>query len=177
MSPLFLVAVAGAAALALSASKTINTALKLDYRILKFQIYNFVKNGKIVFRLRLRFINPNDRQINIQFLNIAAYWGAKFTKENDKIVSVESNGTHLTSIEDNNGFIIQANSTTDKDFYLETKWVNILKILGTGILNIITNNLTVNDFIGRPVLIKGTIKAEGFQIPVLTDVTITNADN
>lgn len=179
MSPFGIVAIIGGGLLLLSAAKTLKTAQSLNYQVLRFGIYNFVKNGKIVFRLRMRFFNPSDNALNVQYIQLAAYWGASYEKNGNNITNVISRGTELTSVVDTKGFKIDPNSFVDVDFFLETKWLNLLSIIGSSALNILINgnDFNLNDFVGKPILIQGTIKAEGVKVDVLTDYTLVDDTN
>lgn len=180
MSPFGIFAIVAGGALLLSAAKTIKTALNIDYKILGFGIYNFIKGSNIIFRLRMRFFNPNDRRINVQYINIAAFWGATYeTAASGKITNVISKGTELTRVTDTNGFVIDANSYTDVVLFLETSWLNLLKIIGGSALNIIIggNDFNLRDFLGKAILIEGTVKAEGVKVNILTDCVLIDDRN
>ena len=74
----------------------------------------------------MRFFNPSDNALNVQYIQLAAYWGASYEKNGNNITNVISRGTELTSVVDTKGFKIEPNSFVDVDFFLETKWLNLL---------------------------------------------------
>jgi len=179
MNPFLVVALVAGGILLLNIKDTVKTALKLDYQILTFGIYNFIKNGNIVFRVRIRFTNTQKTPIHVQLINISAYWGAKFTTNADgSVADIQSRGTVLGTVADNTPFTIDANAFTTKAFYIECTWLNLLKIFGTSILENIQNSTRfVEAIAGKPLLISGQIKAEGFSIPVQTSINLTNESN
>lgn len=179
MNPILLVGLIAGGILLLNLKNTVTTALKLDYQILSFGIYQFIKNGKIVFRVRIRFTNTQNTPIHIQLINISAYWNATFsTDASGKVTDIQSRGTVLGTVADSNAFTINANTFTTKEFFIENTWLNLLKIFGTSLLSTLTSSTRFFDALaGKPLLIYGQIKAEGFSIPVQTSINLTNESN
>jgi hypothetical protein len=162
MNPFALLAIGAGVILAINLSKTVKTATQLDYKIEKLQIYNLIKNSKITLRCILKIINPSDTQIKVNFISLNAYF--KPTISDNKIVS---KGSKLADVNDNKEFIIQPSGFTEKELYIEIKWVNILNILGTNIVSALISGTKIKDkFIGQNVLISGYLKAENITLPI-----------
>ena len=78
-----------------------------------------------------------------------------------------SKGSKLADVNDNKEFIIQPSGFTEKELYIEIKWVNILNILGTNIVSALISGTKIKDkFIGQNVLISGYLKAENITLPI-----------
>lgn len=162
MSVFGVLAIAAAGVIAYSLTNTVKSAGLLDYKIEKFQIYNFVKNGKITLRCLLRIINPTDTQIKVNFITLSAFF--KPTISDNKVVS---KGSKLADVNDNQVFYIKPNNFTDKELFIEIKWINVLSVLGSSIVSALMSGDKIKDkFIGQNVLISGTIKAENITLPV-----------
>ena len=174
MNPFGIILIAGAGVLAYNLLSTARTALKLDYRILKFQIYNFASGGNIVFRCRIRFVNNENTALHIKKVSFAAYYNAKFTESDGKITSVSSRGTRIASCDDTSEFVIPALSNIEKDFYIESKWSNLLSIVGLSVFNYLVNDENlIDNLIGKPILIDGAIRAEGVTVSFKNSISIS----
>lgn len=177
MNPILIFGLIVGGVLAYSLFKSANTATSLYYNVLKFGIYNFVQGNNLVFRLVLRITNPTNTPLHVNLVNITAYLNSSFSYDNNNNVVIQSRGTQIGSVADNQPWEIAANNFTEKTFYIECSWVNLGKILLGELINSLTNNSfsnLVNELIGKPVLIDGVIVAEGLSVPVTTIVQITN---
>lgn len=177
MNPLLVFGLVAAGVLAFTLLKSANTATSLYYNVLKFGIYNFVQGSKIVFRLVLRITNPTNTPLHVNLVNITAYLNGSYVSDNNGNVVVQSRGTQIGSVADNQPWVIAANNFTEKAFYIECSWVNIGKILLGELINSLTNNSLnnlISELVGKPVLIDGVIAAEGITVPVSTIVQISN---
>jgi hypothetical protein len=90
----------------------------------------------------------------------------------------------IASLTDTQGFVIQANNYTDKDFFINVRWADVGRYFLTNIVSIIstiTNAQSINDVIsvivGRDILISGVVKAENITIPVNSIVPLTDDRN
>lgn len=174
MNPLGIILLGTAGVLAYNLFSTAKAAIKLDYRILKFQIYNFASGGNMVFRCRIRFVNNQNADLHIKKVSFAAYYGAKFTETDGKITSISSKGTRLASCDDTESFVIPALSNFEKDFFIESKWSNLLYIVGLSIVNYFINDENlVENLVGKPILLDGSINAEGVTIDLKSSIKIT----
>lgn len=182
MSPIVPIALIVGGAVAWSLLKTVKSAVNLDFKILKFRIYNLVKNGNIVFWIQVRITNAQSTPLHVSLIDFGGYLDPKTTTQNGKTV-ITSKGTLIATVTDNKPFTIAANNYTDKDFYLTASWSRIGQVIGTTILqNLLSNLLNINNnqqqtllqqILNRKVLIDGKIKAEGFVIPYQQIVNIT----
>ena len=182
MSPILPIALIIAGAAVWSLAKTVKTAVNLDFKVLKFRIYNLVKNGNIVFRISVRITNAQNTPLHVTLIDFGGYLDPKTTTQNGKTV-ITSKGTLIATLTENTPFTIAANGYTDKDFYLTASWSKIGQVIGTSILsNLLSNLLNINNnqqqtllqqILNRQVLIDGKIKAEGFVVPYKQIVNIT----
>lgn len=166
MSPFvpILLLIGGAAAFSLF--KTVKAAKNLDFKVLKFSIYNLVKNGNIVFRLNVRITNAKNTPLNVQLIDIGGYLDPKTTTQNGKTV-LSSKGTLIATLTENTPFTIQKNGYTDKEFFVSASWAKIGETIGTTVLQNLLSNLLNSKF-----LISGKVKAEGFVVPIQQIVNI-----
>lgn len=165
MNPFLGIALIAGVIIALSLGRTVKAAKTLDYRVNKFRIYNFVSGGDLVLHLSIRFINPTNTALRINFIDLGIFFNP--TMQSDNIIS---RGIQMCQYSDTTGFSIAANNTTDKDFYLSIPWTKIALFFGENIINQLTDNNAAQNFRQRlmatKILVLGTIKAENINIPI-----------
>lgn len=172
--PFWILAAIAGGALAYSLLKTVKAGLSLDYKLRKFQLYQFVNGNNMIFRLTLRIVNLSDTPIHVNMIDIDAYLDPTYTEENGKLI-VSKSGSQLGSVVDAEGFEIPANAYIDKEIFIECRWINLLAILTSTVLDIINNEESaIQYFLNKKILISGIVKAEGYQIPVQNIIAVTN---
>lgn len=183
MNPLLLVGLIFGVAVGVTVYKTIKTAGSLNYYITRFGIYQIANNGNLVFRLRLKLTNPNSTELHINMIDLGAYLNAQYQTVNGK-VEVVNRGNLIATVTDNQGFVIQGNGVTEKELYINASWSDIGRYLLSNVNNIIqviTGNINVSELlsamVGESVLIYGSVKAEGVNIPIAQVVSISNDVN
>lgn len=180
ISLLWLGLIAAAGVAAYSFSRTAKAALNLDYRITKFQIYNVVKNGNLVLRVQILFINREASNIVVNNIDLSAYLNSIYTRAQDGSIEVQNKGDYFARLKDDSGFVIAANSDTYQDFYINVSWQDLGKMLLFNIADIIrfiaNNNFNemLNVLLSKPVLVKGDVRAENIKFPITQVLNITN---
>lgn len=172
--PYLILALVAGGALAYSLLKTVKAGVNLDYKLRKFQIYQFIKGNMLVFRLTMRIINPNATPIHVQMIDLDCYYEPEYTEE-EATIKVNKKGSLIGSVVDVDGFTIPENNYIDKEIFIECKWLDLAKILTTAILDIIQNQENVLEyFLNKKMLIDGFVKAENFKIPITNVISVTD---
>ena len=184
MNPLPLILLLVGGAVVWSITRTAKAVINLNYNVLRFGIYRFATDGNLVLRLRMRFTNPQNTPLHINLFDIAAYLNSSTSYDSNGNLVVNNRGTMIASLTDTQGFVIQANNYTDKDFFINVRWADVGRYFLTNIVSIIstiTNAQSINDVIsvivGRDILISGVVKAENITIPVNSIVQLTDDRN
>lgn len=184
MNPLPLILLFVGGAVLWSITRTAKAVINLNYNVLRFGIYRFATDGNLVLRLRMRFTNPQNTPLHINLFDIAAYLNSSTSYDANGNLVVNNRGTMIASLTDTQGFVIQANNYTDKDFFINVRWADVGRYFLTNIVSIIstiTNAESINDVIsvivGRDILISGVVKAENITIPVNSIVQLTDDRN
>lgn len=178
--PLLWLGIIAAGVAAYSLTRTAKAALNLDYRITKFQIYNVVKDGKLVLRVQVLFTNRENTNIVVNNIDLSAYLNSIYTRAQDGTIEVQNKGDFFARLKDDNGFVIAANSDTYQDFYINVSWQDLGKMLLFNVVDIIrfiaNNNFNemLNVLLSKPVLVKGDVKAENIKFPITQVLNITN---
>ena len=169
---LILAAIAGGAII-YSIVRTVKAGLQLDVKLRKFQLYQFVKDNMMVFRVTLRLLNPNNTTLHVQMIDIDAFLDPVFVEENGTL-KVSNKGKSLGTCVDTKGFDIPANDLKDVELFVECRWIDLLAILTTSVIEILQNEENaLNYFINKKVLLSGFIKAEGVQISFQNIIAVT----
>lgn len=154
--------------------KTVKAGVNLDYKLRKFQLYQFVKGNMLVFKLTMRIINPNPTEIHVNMIDLDCYYQPDYIEENTEI-KVNKKGSLIGSVVDVDGFTIPADNFIDKEIFFECKWLDIAKILTTAVIEIIQNRENVLQyFLNKSMLIDGFVKAENFKISVTNVISVTD---
>lgn len=184
MNPLPLILLLVGGAVVWSITRTAKAVINLNYNVLRFGIYRFATDGNLVLRLRMRFTNPQNTPLHVNMLDVGAYLNSTTSRDNNGSLVVDSRGTMIASLTDTEGFIIQANNYTDKDFFINVRWADVGRYFLTNIVSIIStivNADSINDVIsvivGRDILISGVVKAENITIPINSIVPLTDDRN
>lgn len=180
MNPLVPVLLLIGGAVIWSLTKTAKAAVKLNYDIIKFGIYKFASDGNMVLRVRVRFGNLTNTPLHINMINLSAYYNPTYTTQNGK-VNITSRGSLLATLNNTNRFVIAANSIEEKDFFINIRWADVAMLFVSNIADIwsIINNTSgianiIQKIVGKPVLIRGAIKAENIVFNVEQIVTLTD---
>ena len=171
-------------AIAWSVFRTAKAAVNLNYTILRFGIYRFATDGNLMLRLRVRFTNAQNTPLTINLFDIAAYLNSTYTYDSTGKINVQNRGDLLATLNDSTGFVINANTFTDKDFYITVRWADVGRYFLNNAVSIITTIINADSIrdviravIGRNVLIYGLVKAENISIPVVNVVQLTDDTN
>ena len=172
--PFLILALIAGGALAYSLFKTVKAGVNLDYKLRKFQVYQFIKGNMLVFRLTMRIVNQENTPIHVNMIDLDCYYEPEFTEE-EATIKVNKKGSLIGSVVDVEGFEIPANNYIDKEIFIECKWFDLAKILTTAILDIIQNQENVLEyFLNKKMLIDGFVKAENFKIPITNVISVTD---
>lgn len=180
MNPLLVIGLLFGVAVGVTVYKTVKAAKTLSFNVLRFGLYQFNNDGRLVFRARVKITNPQDTPIHINLIDVYAYLNSRTAQVNGETQIIDS-GNLIASVSDANGFTIEANGFTEKDLYINAKWSDVGKYFLNNwqdYFNIFTGAVTlrdfVNQFIGQPVLLVGNIKAEGYNIQLAEIVQLSN---
>lgn len=183
MSPIIPIALFAAGAIALSLAKTVKAAKSLGLNVSRFGIYNLYKNGNLVFRVKCKIQNPEKTPLHVQSIFFGAYINSQVSNQGGKL-TVISQGDEIASLTDATAFTIQPNAVTEKEFYIEAKWLSIANLLGinlTSLISILTGGAQQqiqeirNKLTNLKVLLSGTVTAENFTLPINQLIQISNS--
>lgn len=171
-------------ALAWSVLRTAKAVVNLNYNVTRFGIYRFASDGNLIFRLRIRFTNPQNTPLTVNMIDIGAYLDSVTSYDSAGKVVVSSRGSLIASLNDYTGFVIPALSFLDKDFLINVRWADIGRYIlknAVSIITSITNADSINNIIslivGKPILIAGFVKAENVTINIANVVSLTDDRN
>lgn len=177
MNPFAIIGLIAAGAIVVSIVKTAKTAVSLTWNVTRFGIYHFAASGELVLRVRLRIGNSHDTPITVNFIDVSAYIDPSVSADG----KVLSRGSYLTSVMEPGGFVIEPNNVTEKEFFINVRWVDIAKYLVSNISAIIDSfnnsqslNDVVNALLSHKFLLQGNIKAESVNIPIEQVVSLVD---
>ena len=182
MSPLIPIALFVGGAIALSLAKTVKAAKSLGMNISRFGIYNVYKNGNIVFRVKCKIQNPDKTPLHVQSIFFGAYINSQVQQQGGKL-TVINQGDLIASLSDATAFTVAPNAVTEKEFYIEAKWLQIANLLGlniTSLISMLTGGAAqqIQNIRSRltslKILLSGTVTAENFTLPINQLIQISN---
>lgn len=168
MNPLLLILIAGAGVVAWSFLKTAKAARNLNYSISGFSVYKVeLLKGKVTFRLKAKFSNPEQQPIFINYIDIAAYIDSVYqsiVQDGETKYNVTKTGTKIATLSETTNIEIKAGAISEYSFYPVVSLANLALWGGSKLLERLQGQSgTVKP---KNVLIKGLIKAEGITFPV-----------
>ena len=172
-----------ASAVALSFTRVAKAAINLQYRVTRFGIWKFNQNGKLVLRVRIRFTNITNTALHLNKVDLSAYINSVYTTNQDGSVKVQNQGDFLASLSVDELFVIEPNTSTEQDFFIEIKWEDLGKLLlfnVVDIINFIRNNnfrQMANALMQKPILIDGDVKAENMKFHITQVVQVSDDSN
>ena len=156
MHPLIILAAAAGAAYLVKVLRTAKAAKNLKTQLTRIQIYRFKLTEPIVFRVWVSFTNLEPSPITVKqlYLDIFLNFGTTENPDFQRIGTLNTDNVPVT---------IAGNSTQEKSFDVEVRWVN----LGATAVKMFQGYLTGSGLkLPSEAVVKGQLKAVGFTIPI-----------